>query len=313
MTMDGVQASGAASGGFLEEKLDLTSETDAKLAQARQLASSGNLPEALALLSALEKRCRVGNDSTNLVRTCEASLHLCRDAGDDDALLTTLTSLATRRSQKVAAISALVKTCLPWCVTEPYTPLGTTNVTLRDALVRELRDISDGKLFLERERAVTTRVLATILETAGDIAGAADLLQQVHVETYGSLSKQEKVEYILEQFRLTLAKQDYVRAAIVASKINKKYLTEENMQDYKVKFYTLFAIYHAHEKDAFSLAKDYFAIYSTPNISNDDALWIPALQATILFLALSPYGNEQRDMLHRLSLDANLEKVPACQ
>ena len=56
------------------------------------------------------------------------------------------------------------------------------------------------------------------------------------METYGSLSKKEKVEYILEQLRLTIVKQDYVRAAIVAGKINRKHLQE--MANYKIQFYT---------------------------------------------------------------------------
>jgi 26S proteasome regulatory subunit N5 len=138
-------------------------------------------------------------------------------------------------------------------------------------------------------------------------------LQDVHVETYGSLSKKEKVEFILEQMRLTLGKQDYVRAAIVAGKISKKHLKEENMEEYKVKFYTLMAESHRHDKDAFSLAKDYHAIYSTPQILNDDAKWKEALQNTVLFLALSAYSNEQQDMMNRINLDSNLEKLPSCQ
>jgi 26S proteasome regulatory subunit N5 len=138
-------------------------------------------------------------------------------------------------------------------------------------------------------------------------------LQDVHVETYGSLSKKEKVEFILEQMRLTLGKQDYVRAAIVAGKISKKQLKEENMEEYKVKFYTLMAESHRHDKDAFSLAKDYHAIYSTPQILNDDAKWKEALQNTVLFLALSPYSNEQQDMMNRINLDSNLENLPSCQ
>lgn len=138
-------------------------------------------------------------------------------------------------------------------------------------------------------------------------------MQDVHVETYGSLSKKEKVEFILEQMRLTLGKQDYVRAAIVAGKISKKHLKEENMEEYKVKFYTLMAESHRHDKDAFSLAKDYHAIYSTPQILNDDAKWKEALQNTVLFLALSAYSNEQQDMMNRINLDSNLEKLPSCQ
>lgn len=138
-------------------------------------------------------------------------------------------------------------------------------------------------------------------------------MQEVHVETYGSLSKRDKVEFILEQMRLTLAKKDYVRATIVAGKISRKHLKEENMEEYKVKFYTLMAINHRHDKDALELAKDYHAIYSTPHILKDEAKWTEALQNTVLFLALSPYSMEQQNMLHVISEDSNLEKLAGCQ
>lgn len=305
-------ASGAATGGQLEEKVDLGEETTAKIASAEQLTAAGQLSEALALLAGLEKRCRVGNDNASLSRVCEASLQLCRTAGDNDALIATLQTLATRRSQKTLAIQALVSTALPWCVDEPYSPKADVDdVEFRDRLVVALRDISDGKIFLERERAVLTRVLAAIKEQAGDIAAAADVLQQVHVETYGSLSKRDKIEFILEQMRLTLAKRDFVRAAIVAGKVSRKHLQEENMNDYKVKFFTLMTEYHRHDENALELAKDYHAIYSTPSILADEAAWQPALSATVLFLMLSPYSNEQQDMLNRVALDSNLEKMPS--
>lgn len=136
----------------------------------------------------------------------------------------------------------------------------------------------------------------------------------MHVETYGSLSKRDKVEFIIEQIRLTLQKRDYVRAAVVASKINKKQLQEENMEQYKVKYYDLMTLYHRrHDKDPFELAKDYHAIYLTPHVLSDDQKWIPALQSTIVFLALSPYGNEQQDMMNKINIDPNLEKLPSFQ
>lgn len=85
------------------------------------------------------------------------------------------------------------------------------------------------------------------------------------------------------------------------------------MEEYKVKFFTLMAELHRHEKDAFLLAKDYHSIYSTPRILNDEAAWRDALQSTVVFLALSPYSNEQQDMLNRVSEDGNLEKLPFFQ
>lgn len=133
------------------------------------------------------------------------------------------------------------------------------------------------------------------------------------METYGSLSKKEKVEYILEQLRLTLAKKDFVRAAIVSGKINRKHLAE--MAEYKIRFFTLLSVLHRYEKDALELVKDYHSIYLTLQESEekDEAKWHEALQATVIFLALSPYGNEQQDILNRVQMDPNLEKLPLCQ
>lgn len=164
--MSNVGSSGRASGGELEEKIDLTPETDAKLEQSAQLVKGGQLKEALAMLTALEKRCRVGNDTPNLVRVCEASLQFCKDASDDEMLVTTLQTLSTRRSQKQAAIKALVHKSIPFCVEGQFTPLAVSNDVekkSRDKLVEALREISDGKIFLEAERARLTRCMAMIL------------------------------------------------------------------------------------------------------------------------------------------------------
>ena len=157
--------SGAASGGQLEEKVDWTAETDQKIPQAESLAKAGQLAEALALLGNLEKKCRVGNDNASLVRVCKTSLQLCSEAKDMDALISTLETLSTRRSQKTAAVRTLVQTALPWCVLEPYEPLPVANdaeKTNRDRLVKCLRDITDGKIFLEKERAQLTRAMSKI-------------------------------------------------------------------------------------------------------------------------------------------------------
>lgn len=157
--------SGSASGGQLEEKTDFSKETDETLAQVTTLVASGGLQEALALLANLEKRCRVGNDITSLARVCEAAVVACKNAGDNEAVIQTINTFATRRSQKVSAIKALVQTSMPWCVEEPYSPVAVANAEekqVRDKLVMTLRDITEGKLFLERERAQLTRALAKI-------------------------------------------------------------------------------------------------------------------------------------------------------
>lgn len=165
-------SSGRASGGELEERIDLTPETTSKLEQANALVqtSASNLSSALALLASVEKRARVGNDTPNLVRVCEASLQLCKDCNDDESLVSTLKNLTTRRSQKTKAISACVNKAIPWVLdtsdgSKGYVPLEVANdeqKAIRERLVIALRDITDGKLFLEAERARLTRALAII-------------------------------------------------------------------------------------------------------------------------------------------------------
>lgn len=60
------------------------------------------------------------------------------------------------------------------------------------------------------------------------------------METYGSMSRREKASLILEQMRLCLAKQDFMRTQIIAKKINVKFFTDENdeeTQALKLKYY----------------------------------------------------------------------------
>jgi 26S proteasome regulatory subunit N5 len=157
--------SGSASGGQLAEKVDWSAEVDEKIPQAETLAQAGQLAEALALLAGVEKKCRLGNDNPSLVRVCKASLELCYKAKDVDALISSLETLSTRRSQKTAAIRALVETALPWCVNAPYEPIAVANdieKANRDKLVTCLRDITDGKIALEKERAQLTRAFSKI-------------------------------------------------------------------------------------------------------------------------------------------------------
>lgn len=51
-------------------------------------------------------------------------------------------------------------------------------------------------------RARVTRFLSEIREKEGNITVASDLLQELQVETFGSMERREKVDFVLEQMRL---------------------------------------------------------------------------------------------------------------
>jgi len=187
--------------GALEERTDLSGETSTLLESISSTTDETlSLSSSLSLLLIHEKKCRLANDAPSLVKVCKACLNLCHDRyHDHDTLLDTLKVLAGRRSQKSQVIGAMVQMCVEWVLIADGGGCELVHMDeqhggekAREELVIALRDITDGKIFLEAERARLTRALAIIKEQNGDLAAAADVLQEVHVETYGSLSKKRK-------------------------------------------------------------------------------------------------------------------------
>jgi len=109
------------------------------------------------------------------------------------------------------------------------------SMDVRLSLLETLRVVTDGKIFVETERARLTRLLAKIKEDEGKVAEAADILQQLQVETLGSMDKKEKTDFILEQMRLLLGKQDYIRMQMVSKKINPRYFDKADDEEIQVR------------------------------------------------------------------------------
>ena len=82
------------------------------------------------------------------------------------------------------------------------------------------------QIFVEVERARLTRLLARIAEERGNPQEAAEIMQEVAVETYGALCKEEKLAFILEQVRLVLDRGDFTRAQILSKKVNPRTFVE---------------------------------------------------------------------------------------
>lgn len=78
---------------------------------------------------------------------------------------------------------------------------ATPDEATRVQLITTLQSVTEGKIFVEIERARLTRKLAAIKEARGEISEAADVLQAVAVETFGAMAKTEKIAFILEQAR----------------------------------------------------------------------------------------------------------------
>lgn len=79
------------------------------------------------------------------------------------------------------------------------------------------------QIFVEVERARVTRILSNIKKEQGDKRSATDILCELQVETFGSMSRREKTEFILDQVALCVEVGDWTQAAILSRKISTRF------------------------------------------------------------------------------------------
>lgn len=72
-----------------------------------------------------------------------------------------------------------------------------------------------------------TRILSDMKKSQGDLNAAAEILCELQVETFGSMERREKTEFILEQVALCIEKGDWTQAGILSRKISTKYFTRK--------------------------------------------------------------------------------------
>ncbi|CAH0485441.1 unnamed protein product [Peronospora farinosa] len=285
------------------KKADLGPEYQRLLPQAQSVAASGDVERACEMMLSLEKQARLANDVATLKEAVGAILTLCVQSKRWDLLKDHVMLLSKRRAQKSSAITVVVQRAMEYLVETP-------SDAIKMDLINALRSVAEGKIFLEKERATLTQMLSRMKEARGEIDEAATILQEVHVETYGAMTKLEKTEFILEQVRLTLAKKDYVRANILAKKILRRTLDEKDFQECKLKFYHLMIEYDTHENDTLELCRHWMAIFHTEMVKEKEEMWKKALEHATVFVVLSPYSNLQNDLLYKLASEKLMEKTP---
>lgn len=164
-----------------------------------------------------------------------------------------------------------------------------------------LREHTEGKLYLEAQYARCTRMYCELLLERKEGDKAADTIQEVQIETYGSLERKEKLDFILFQIWIMYSKEDFVRMYIISKKIDPPHLNEKGLEEQKVKYYQLMILYYLHEGLFMEIAQSYKTIYDTlaANKELEEKLKIKlkAYENFVWFLLISPYTNQKIDML----------------
>ncbi|KAG2533815.1 26S proteasome non-ATPase regulatory subunit 12 homolog A-like [Panicum virgatum] len=286
---------------------------------------STNLDAAIESLLNVEKQMRLAGDVAATRKAVIDIVELCYKAGAWKTLNDQIVLLSKRRGQLKQAITAMVQKAMEYIDLTP-------DMDTRIELIKTLSSVSAGKIYVEIERARLIKRLAKIKEEQGKIDEAADLMQEVAVETFGSMAKTEKIAFILEQVRLCLDRQDYVRAQILSRKIStrvfdadpskekKKPKGDSIVQDAPAEipsllelkriYYELMIRYYSHNNDYLEICRCYKAIYDIPAIKEDPAKWIPILRKICWYLVLAPHDPMQSSLLNATLEDKNLSEIP---
>lgn len=193
------------------------------------------------------------------------------------------------------------------------------------------------------ERARVTLVLSEIKKSQGDIKAARDVLCELQVETFGSMSRREKTDFILKQVQLCIESDDWTQAGILSRKISTRYFArkpkktpeqlekeekereeaekkrgpdeappekEEDVSDLKLRYYDQQIILAKHDDQYLEVCKHYRQVLDTESVENDPEKLEAVLQRVIYFILLAPYDNEQSDLLHRIHQDERNSEIP---
>ncbi|CAA2961274.1 26S proteasome non-ATPase regulatory subunit 12 homolog A [Olea europaea subsp. europaea] len=251
----------------------------------------GNLDVQIEALLNVEKQTRQSGDVAGTRKAVNDILQLCFDARAWKTLTDQIVLLSKRRGQLKQAVQAMVQQAMQYIDQTP-------DLDTKVELIKTLNSVSAGKIYVEIERARLIKKLAKIKEEQGLIAEAADLMQEIAVETFGAMAKTEKTAFILEQVRLCLDRQDYVRAQILSRKISPRVFEAETSKEKKKPkegesiieeppadipsllelkkiYYQLMIRYHSHSNDYLEICRCYKAIYEIPSVKEDPSQWIP--------------------------------------
>ncbi|CAH8603679.1 unnamed protein product [Dicrocoelium dendriticum] len=252
----------------------------------------------------LEKQTRMASDAISTGRLLEFMVELLANAGRWDQLNNHLETMTKKRNQLKQAVAKMVQKAVTYV---DQIPVEETKLSL----IAALRKVTEGKIYVEVERARLTKELARIKESHGQIDEAASVLQELQVETYGSMEKREKVEFMLEQIRLGLAKKDYIRTQIISKKISPKFFSDGAHEDLKLKYYHLMIELSLQSDQYLDVSKFYWEVYNTKSIQEDDVKRFLALKHVVAYLLLAVYDNEQHDLMCRRKLVKDMEKIPS--
>jgi len=160
------------------------------------------------------------SDLASTSRILVAIVTISKDSGDWSLLNEQVLLLSKKHGQLKQAITKMVQVVMGFLDSAP-------KLETKLSTIETLRTVTEGKIFVEVERARVTKILSDIKKEQGDLKAAKEILCELQVETFGSMERREKTEFILAQVALCIEEDDWTQAGILSRKISTKYLSRK--------------------------------------------------------------------------------------
>ena len=276
----------------MTDKKDFTEEHTQlflkKLAEIEELKKGPKNQDTLSkiinnILLPFEKQCRVSEDLTTTSKVALLILTLCySDFKNFEMLVESVEILIKRRGQLQQVVKDIIAKTMEFCgILDQNSILrsldnesANINLFINEkvtwfseeqtlSLLKTILTLTEGKIYVERERTVVIYCVAKLFEEKSDYSQACKMIQDIQIETFTHLSGEEKTIFLINQIRLLIKVKDYSKALIVANKATKKILNKKKNVLIKIKFCKLMAHYWSLVRNWLKVATFYNELYQT--------------------------------------------------
>lgn len=288
--------------------------------------AAANYDEARSELVAIEKYARNNEKAPLLKSTVEGLLTIAWNSRDTARVIDTFHFILTRRAQQKAAITAAVHMCMGYI----NTLKDEKDFKGYEELTKSVCQETEGKVFVDLERARIVKDYALFLESSNHLTEATELMQTMHIETFTSLDKKERIDFLIIQLRILLKCKDYVRSLIIANKVNLTTIQGEGFELQRIQYCKLMIDYNIHQKDYLDCCRKLLMIYNTlTEMKPEQAAELKeepfigefqychnievTLKLAVMFILAAEFIPEKKDMLTIIHDNRQLEEYPKYQ
>ncbi|KAL5282650.1 PSMD12.2 family protein [Megaselia abdita] len=252
----------------------------------------------LLILLEQEKNSRYSEDLSANQKVILEIVQLCVESKNWRKLGECAQILSKKSFAKKESITKMVQECMSYLV----------HISEKDSkiiLINDLRDLSNGKTYLEIERARLTKALADIKEEEGFVKEASDILAELKIESIGTMTSVERIELFLHQMRLFVATGQVDLAQVLSKKVPTKFLDEQGNELLKLAYYKLKV--KLERETSYQNTSRYYSKLSEISILSREEKKLMIANA-LIFSILAPHDNEKSTLMGELLKNPIVQK-----